>query len=228
MIFPFFNLLVNSTFSLLAGLLVVSLCLWIFRVETGRWKLFLLSLPFCKILFDFFLGVPANSILVMGIDPFSLPQHSRFFSIGAGATWLGPRLNAVFSVKDVNGHEFAASIGDYLVIGLSQAFGAWIPFTIFMGLVGVSIARVGYRIFQMIRFEKIRKQDRLAAKRLDQFSTTTLDVYVSKYFKGSPFTGGLFKNFICIPEEAALALQNFGKLLLQAEIDFQRQRLVHL
>ncbi len=44
MTFIFFNLLVNSILSLAIGLMLVYFFIWFFRVETGRWKVFLLSL----------------------------------------------------------------------------------------------------------------------------------------------------------------------------------------
>ena len=84
----FFNLLVNSIFSLAAGVLVAVFFLWLFRVETGPWKLFLLSLPFLKIVYDFARGVPGNSVLWTGIDPFTLPPKHHLLRIDSGFSYI--------------------------------------------------------------------------------------------------------------------------------------------
>lgn len=75
----FFNLLINSIFSMFTGLLIVGFFIWFFRIENGPWKLFLLSLPFVKIIFDCLRGLPSDSVLLSGIDPFSLPPSINFF-----------------------------------------------------------------------------------------------------------------------------------------------------
>ncbi|MFN7728075.1 MAG: hypothetical protein ACK5P7_02850 [Bdellovibrio sp.] len=88
MTFIFFNLLVNSILSLLIGLMVVYFFIWFFRIEMGRWNMFLLSLPFVKIVYDFARGVPEKSVLFSGVDPFSLPPKHQLLSIGAGSDVL--------------------------------------------------------------------------------------------------------------------------------------------
>lgn len=203
----FFNLLANSTLSLLTGLVVVTFCLWLFRIETGRWKLFFLSLPFCKMLLDFAVGVPANSIQFSGIDPFALPPKSQTISIGAGTTFWGPRLNAVLSVRSADG-EYAASLGDYLGLWLDRHFGAGVPLTIVAFLLLVSFVLLARRGRQIWRFEKSRRADRPFATTLKVAlrARRPVDVYVSNSFHGSPFTGGFWKPYVCIPRAAFAAL----------------------
>lgn len=200
----FFNLLANSTLSLITGLVIVSFCLWLFRVETGRWKLFFLSLPFVKMVFDFYLGVPENSIQFSGIDPFALPPHSRVLTIGAGTSFWGPRLNAVLSVHGPNG-EYAASFGDYLWALIARQFGAGLPSAIVILLLSVSLLLLLRRGRQVWRFERERRADRPSARSISSVFTSKreVDIYVSKSFHGSPFTGGFWKPFICIPQAAA-------------------------
>lgn len=77
MTFIFFNLLVNSILSLVIGLIIVYFFIWFFRIETERWKVFILSLPFVKILYDVVRGVPEKSILFSGVDPFNLPPKHQ-------------------------------------------------------------------------------------------------------------------------------------------------------
>ena len=83
----FFNLLVNSMFSVVCGFTVASFFIWLFQVPTGPWKLFLLSLPFVKVVYDCLRGVPANSVLLAGLDPFSLPPYHQVLMIGAGGSY---------------------------------------------------------------------------------------------------------------------------------------------
>lgn len=204
MIAVFFNLFANATFSLLAGLAVVGFFIWLFRIETGRWKLFLLSLPFVKILFDFFRGIPADSVLLSGIDPFALPPGYQTFFVGAGANLWGPFVNAVFSVRDFSGREFGASIGDYLLIWTHKSVGEWAPL-LFVGLVlAVSLFMIAFRTVQAVRFERNRRRDRARSpslRRID-LGLRSVDVYLSEGFSGSPFTGGVLKPYICFPADS--------------------------
>lgn len=200
----FFNLLVNAAFSMACGLLVVGFCIWFFRVEDGPWKLFILSLPFVKIIYDSLRGVPADSVLLSGIDPFSLPPKHQLLQIGGGFTYWGPKLNLIFSVQDTSGREYASSIGDYLVIWLNRTYGTHIPFAILTAVAAVSAGLIFRRILAAIRFEKTRSEDRATAciMRKVKFRFRTVDIYRSSFFTGTPFTGGVLKPYICIPENA--------------------------
>ena len=80
----FFNLLTSSIFSLAAGLVVVSFFVWFFKINTGPWKLFLLYLPFVKIIYDCLRGIPAQSVLYTQVDLFALPPNSQTFFVGGG------------------------------------------------------------------------------------------------------------------------------------------------
>ena len=130
MTFIFFNLLVNSILSLAIGLMLVYFFIWFFRVNTGRWKVFLLSLPFVKIIYDFARGVPEKSVLFSGVDPFSLPPKHQLLSIGAGFDGWTPYVSTVFSVNALDGKVYNSSIGDYLLIWLHRTFGNEIPLVI--------------------------------------------------------------------------------------------------
>jgi beta-lactamase regulating signal transducer with metallopeptidase domain len=200
----FFNLLVNSIFSLAAGLLVVLFFLWLFRVETGPWKLFLLSLPFLKIVYDFSRGVPENSILWTGIDPFTLPPKHHTLQIGGGFSYWGPSLDASFSVKSVDGAEFATSVGDHLAIWLSRTFGSGLLIAALSIAIAVAATLLVRRVIHGIRFERRRRLDRKGASTLamERAGARDVDVYVSRTFSGSPFTGGLLRPYICIPKDA--------------------------
>lgn len=204
MTFIFFNLLVNSILSLAIGLMLVYFFIWFFRVETGRWKVFLLSLPFVKIIYDFARGVPEKSVLFSGVDPFSLPPKHQLLSIGAGFDGWTPYVSTVFSVNALDGKVYNSSIGDYLLIWLHRTFGNEIPLIIVSSVLSVSLALLTIRIVQYYNFEKRRRKDRASCS---TFKTMTVgrrpvDVYISNHFSGTPFTGGIIKPYICLPEDA--------------------------
>ena len=205
----FFNLLINSTLSLATGLLVVSFSIWLFRVETGPWKLFLLSLPFLKIVYDVLRGVPANSVVFGGVDPFSLPPNHQMFSIGAGLTPWGPVLTGLFTVADLKGNHFAASVGDYFYLWFLRQFGENAPTILVSCILIIATFLFCRRFIQAVRFEVERRQDRHDGRlfRQEKLGWRAVDIYISKKFEGTPFTGGLFRPYICLPEKALQALE---------------------
>jgi Zn-dependent protease with chaperone function len=200
----FFNLLINSTLSLAGGLLIVSLALWIFRIETGRWKLFLLLLPFLKIICDCMRGIPTESILLSGVDPFTLPPKHQILLVGAGLNYWGPVISLAFSVRDLQGREFASSLGDYAVIWLNKKLGPDIPLIILASIIAVSALLLLNRLVQIFKFEKQRHADKRSSQLLERrrVGYRTVDIYISNVFKGTPFTGGFTHPYICIPRDS--------------------------
>lgn len=205
MIAVFFNLFTNSTCSLLAGLLIVWAFIWFFRIENGPWKLFLLSTPFAKIIFDFARGLPANSILYTGIDPYTLPPGYQAFTISAGfRSLLGPTFNAIFTVRDGLGQIFPASLGDYFMIWVYRTLGPFVPFWILAVVIAVSLLFLIRRIWQVLIFERLLRKDFREAKILGSrdLLLRRVRIYLSHHFSGTPFTGGLFRPYICFPKDA--------------------------
>lgn len=204
MIAVFFNLLANSTFSLLVGLIVVGFFLWLFRVETGPWKIFLLSLPFAKIVYDVLRGLPPDSVLLAGLDPYVLPPRHQLLQVGAGFNTWGPVFNVNFTVKDLNGAEYAASAGDYLVVWLNRNFGDHIPLIVVTVVFAVAFTLFAIRFLQALKFEVRRRSDRKQAESfiVIKQGPRKIDVYISNAFSGTPFTGGVFKPYICIPRDS--------------------------
>lgn len=214
MIPVFFNVLINSTLSIFCGLLVVGFFLWLFRVPTGPWRLFLLSLPFAKVVYDCLRGLPVDSVLLAGLDPFSLPPKHQLLQIGAGVTKWGPTFNVIFSVRNAEGKEFASSIGDYLAIWLNHKFGSEFLVVILSSVGAVASTLLFIRIWNAIKFEQRRRLDRHVAKqlRIERLDLRSVDVYCTTAFSGTPFTGGIINPYICIPEDS------FSKLS-QGEMD---------
>jgi len=201
----FFNLFTNATFSLLIGLALVLGCIRLLRVEAGPWKLFLLSLPFVKVLYDFLKGVPRSSILVTNIDPYSLPPGLQRLSIGLGMSNFGPQLKALFTIQDFYGNQYGASIGDYVVYWIARHFGYQIPTFVVYYVFTVAVLLLARRIFLGVYFEWQRRQDRVKAVSVEtkKLFLREIDVYISHSFAGTPFTGGVFKPYICIPKDAS-------------------------
>lgn len=200
----FFNLLANSTFSLICGLLVVSFFIWMFRVGTDRSRLFLLTLPFVKIIYDIARGVPHASILYSGVDPFTLPGGNQTFAIGAGFSKWSLFLNAVFTVKDTVGNYYPASAGDYLLNLTQRELGGKAPFIIVSCIFAISALLIIRRAVQGIRFERGRQIDRKSSEQIQVLVVgwRTVDVYKSAKHSGTPFTGGILRPYICIPADA--------------------------
>lgn len=205
MTFLFFNLLANAAFSLAAGFLVVSLFLWLFRLPAGPWKLFLLSLPFVKLVYDCVRGLPRDSILLhRSVDTFALPPKHHTLQAGLGFSEWGPSFSVQFSVKDVAGHVYTESVGDYLVLWLNKTFGPGIPLAVLCSVLAVSATLLLIRAFGAFRFERERRADRLSATALRKVKLPyrSVDLYRSAGFSGTPFTGGLLRPYICFPDDA--------------------------
>lgn len=205
-----FNLLISSSFSFLAGLIVVWFFLKFFRVEVGAWKILLLMAPFVKVVYDFVVGIPDSSILFSGLNPFELEPGQRMLSLGIGFSSLGyPYLTFVLFVKK-NGAEYFASLADFLYFFLTSKINISL-IQIFLGvLCFVSIVKTLNRIVGVIRFEylcsKLCKQSKLVL--LHKIKFRTVVVFISDHFHGSPFTGGVFRPYICFPADSYSQLSN--------------------
>jgi Zn-dependent protease with chaperone function len=199
-----FNLFFNSACSFLAGLGVVWLAIRLFRIGNSRWKLVLLSLPFIKILWDLsYRGIPTSSIVHAGINPLSLPPKSQTLTIGAGFSEYGPIFNLVFTANVPGGKSYSASIADYLFALTGKYLGTKVPLIILLSAFSISLFLIIRRFVLAVAFERKRRRYR----RDDQSLKTkpvgwrAIDIYLSLHFKGTPFTGGIFRPYICIPEE---------------------------
>lgn len=208
--FIFFNLLVNSILSLTIGLMLVYLSIWFFRVEIGSWKLYLLSLPFIKIIYDFSRGVPEKSVLFSGVDPFSLPPKHQVLSIGAGFDGWTPHVSTVFSVNAPDGNTYHSSIGDYFLIWTHRTLNHNGPMIIVLAVLAISLVLLTIRLTQYFSFERKRQEERSMFPRLKEAlaGSRLVDIYISPNFSGTPFTGGVWNPYICLPEDATQRLNS--------------------
>ncbi len=198
------NLMVNAILSFAAGAALAWALIRLFRVGHGSFRLYLLGLPFFKILFDLGGGIPRDSILWTGQDPWSL------LSLSSGRLWLGlndygPYAGINMKVAGTTGANYSVSVGDLVASWLQRTAGAK-GTLIILGLVGaVSLGRIARRVLGTAAFELQRRRRRRLATMLRSEPTSfwrTIDVYLSPLDSGSPFAGGLSKPYICFPAEA--------------------------
>lgn len=213
----FFNLFVNATFSLLIGLGLVLLCNHMMRANCGPWKLFLLSLPFVKVVYDFLKGVPSSSILMTNIDPYRVPPGVQRFFLGVGIDNYIPQIKALFTIRDFDGTQYGVSVGDYVVYWLADKFGVGFPLLMVYAASAVAIVLLSRRAFLGVAFELQRQKDRKDSQlyRVTNLLFRKVDIYISHSFSGTPFTGGVLRPYICIPRDA---FENLTKAELEAVI----------
>jgi len=198
-----FNLLFNSTCSFIAGIIIVFISIKLFRIDMTRWKLFFLSLPFIKIVWDILSGIPRTSFLFHSINPFSLPAKHKYLMFGAGFSKYGPLINLQFSLKNLLDEEYSISAADFLYLWLSKTFIQPVPKILLLILLVISSGFVIFRLWKFISFEVKRRKDRYSSNCFSietiTLSLRKVDIYVSKNYTGTPFTGGLFQPYICMP-----------------------------
>lgn len=198
-----FNLLFNSAFSFLGGLFAIYLVVRLFRVEEGRWKLFFFLLPFLKVLYDLFKGIPKSSFIFTGINPLDLPPRHGLLSIEAGFSQLGPFYNVILHIKDFIGHLYSISVPDFLYAYISKHTFPTAP-TYLLGLaILISFFLVlrralAFAVFELKRARKRKQYGETLEKR--ELSWRTVDIYTIQG-ESTPFTGGLFRPYICLPKK---------------------------
>lgn|GEM_PF-983820 len=204
----FFNLLLNSVFSMALALSLVYIFIWFFRVGTDRWKLILLSLPFIKIVYDSLRGVPEKSILFSGVDPFTLPPRHQILSVGAGFDKWTPFISTVFSVQGPNGKTYHSSVGDYVLIWVNRTFGPQASSIVVFAALATSFTLLARRLIHYRNFEIRRRSDRKSQTsfKVQKLGRRSIDIYISDKFSGSPFTGGFRSPYICLPKDAVGSL----------------------
>ena len=192
------------------------LSLKIFRIGISRWKLYFLALPFVKIVWDMFSGIPKSSLLHHGIDLMALPAKHGYITLGFGFSEYGPSLDAMFSVKDPSGNRFSASLADYIAALLAKKIDPLAPRFVLATIVCVSAVLLLIRLYNYVSFELRRKRDRINPSTQTIRTITTgprsVDIYASEGYSGTPFTGGIFRPFICVPKSTL-------SLLTPAEFD---------
>ena len=98
-----FNLLFNSMSSFFIAAIIVGACITVLRIRASRMKLFLLALPFLKILWETCRGIPSHSYVFSGGDAFLIPPLGQLLYVGAGFFFTGPQFNIALAVPNAMG-----------------------------------------------------------------------------------------------------------------------------
>ena len=204
-----FNVLCNTALSFLAGLLVVSIAIKLWRIKTPGPMLYLYSLPFIKVIFDIVRGIPSRSYVWSDLNFDQLPAHMQgFLSARGGFSWFGPIIAVRFGINersspDAGGPLFSVSAADILYTWLKMHLGAFTVSLLFATLLSVALVRVTVRISTWLSFEHNRLKDRKKAQIVAKMPirARTVDIYQSCSYEGSPFTGGVLNPYICFPSK---------------------------
>jgi Zn-dependent protease with chaperone function len=206
-----FNMFFNAAFSFMAGLWIVVCVRAVFRIPPSRGLLFLFTLPFVKVFYDLAVGIPGDSFLWTGINPWDLAGRARWLTISVGAVWFAPAVRLAFFVNEGDGVQFSSSVADFAAGWLTRRFGEGAPRVMLGAALLVSLVLVVWRVAAWVRFERARRRDRAAAGVIvlapRRVGLRTVDVYVSSGVTASPFTGGVLWPYVCVPREAYEALK---------------------
>ncbi len=211
-----FNLIINAVCSFAAGVVIVAAVIRVFRIANNRWKLLFLLLPYFKIIWDMRRGIPSSSVLFSGgINALSFPPKGQTLSIGAGFSDLVPVFSFMaFSAKDVSGKTHSTSLADYIAAFLVKYVDPSAPRLVLITMIVTSFLLVSRRICFVAQFNIKRRRQRVNDSSLESIRLRfrTVDLYSSAAYVGTPFTGGFFFPYICIPASTQ-------KQLSKAEVD---------
>jgi beta-lactamase regulating signal transducer with metallopeptidase domain len=224
-----FNVLLNTALSFLGGLLIVFLCIHLFRVKSSILKLYLYSLPFLKVIVDIIRGIPPESYVWSDLNFYSLPEDmgGRLKAM-IGASEFGPMLALTLSIgpkEDMHTSLYSLSLPDVTYTWLIQNIGKAPLTTLIAAVMIASTFLVLRRISMWAKFEVERRNDR---KHYGQWLKTetvgrrNVDVYISPTYSGSPFTGGILKPYICFPD------RTFSKLSTRERRSVIGHELMHV
>jgi beta-lactamase regulating signal transducer with metallopeptidase domain len=216
-----FNLLFNSISSFTIAALIVGVVIGVFRVNTSRAKLFLLSLPFIKVIWETLRGLPNQAFVYAYSDPWQLPYLDRHAWFGAGFFYTGPQANFAFSVMGPDGNEHNISAAEYVWAWLARHVSEQVPLILFSALFAVSLYLVVRRFYSFIHFERDRRNDYENSVQNGEFhrilrmGRLTVKIYCSPSYQGTPFTGGFISPYICFPSSTygAMAPDEYESVL---------------
>jgi Zn-dependent protease with chaperone function len=103
------NIALNSIFSFVTAALLVQLLIFLLRIKSGRMRVFLLSIPFLKLVIDPFFYNFENWALTHQIDPWQLEAGTRNFSVmllylpgfPSTAIWFSTNQGLTFTLADL-------------------------------------------------------------------------------------------------------------------------------
>jgi hypothetical protein len=200
-----FNLLLNAVGSFWLALAVVLLVRAVGRGRAGVLAELVLVVPFVKLVWDFVHGVPSSSFL--WASEHGVQQRLGSFQIGFGATPLGPVLRGEIWAHHPHGVS-PQSLPDLLARGLTRRVWVYAAPALSFALLGVSALRI---VRSALRFGAFRAQLRgiradLVQSGVRRVGFRTVRVLTSRAFSGVPFTGGLLRPYVVLPEALSQVL----------------------
>lgn len=199
-------ILVNAALSVL-GACVMAFAARAVLGRSSRWAKWIFVLPFGKMVFDVARGIPSGAFVR---SPFAGTRFDQGrFQIGVGIhAPLSPMFHGALDAR-VGTQWFPLSAGDLAVQAVVLKAGRAVLFVVVAGVVAVSLAFVARRAAAAIAFELRRRRDRRGASSLRTVRELgrPVDIYLSRAFTGTPFTGGVLRPYVCFPADSYEALE---------------------
>lgn len=213
-----FNMLANAVMSFGAGLAIVWLALSVSRIADGRLRLYLLSLPFLKIVYDTSRWIPSDSYLWTGGDPLS-KLNKMWLSVSLGLNDFGPFLGAGLRVIDPSGSHFSLSFGDFARSWIAKTTAPELPTHLVATIASISILLTIRRLAAyLIHAAEWRRAVRRGSARLlleSRVGRRKVGVYLQDSKDSNAHAGGILRPYIALshrlfsrlsPEERAATL----------------------
>jgi hypothetical protein len=199
-------ILVNAALSVLGACAMALVALSVLG-RSSRWAKWILVLPFGKMVFDVARGIPTGAFVR---SPFAGTRFDQGrFQIGFGVhPPLSPMFHGALDAR-VGTQWFPLSAGDLAVQAVVLKAGRAVLVVVVAIVVAVSLALVARRAAAAIAFEVRRRRDRRGASSLRTARELgrPVDIYLSRAFAGTPFTGGVLRPYVCFPVDAYEALE---------------------
>lgn len=200
-----FDLALNAALAFVFSAGIVLLLSRATRRWHGAWHVALLVLPFAKAFLEIARGVPAGSFF------WAFSRGARHdlgsFQLGFG---IGPgRVNLVGALSTSSGGiAYPTSLPELLARGASLNGLGWLVDALGAAALVVALALASRRVLGAAWFERRRRRERAHLEALEtaRVGRRSVDVYVSDVFAGSPFAGGLWRPYVCIPRASHEAL----------------------
>lgn len=193
-----FDLAINAIGSFLIATAVVGLAVLAFRIGPGRAARLLWSLPFVKTLWDAAHGIPDNAFFWARIEG-TRQQLGSFFA-GFGLHYVVPNMRIALAALTEKG-RFPSTVADLAATALSRKVSPRAPLVVAAALLGIAALRIAWRIARIVSGERASLRLREEAVSLGQrvVGRRRVEVFVSSEHRGAPFTGGLFRAYVCFP-----------------------------
>jgi beta-lactamase regulating signal transducer with metallopeptidase domain len=216
-----FNLLCNSIGSFVLSLALVYALLRLHRFGPGWGELWLLCLPFAKMLFDLAQGIPASSFLWAKLA--GQTQDLGWFQVGVGVAFpFGLDLNLQLGAFS-GGLIYPQSLADVFDSALNKRVGIWFPGALASTCLALGAGRAVSRVLRSSALlRSIASDARCVEKR--QLGARKISVRISERYAGVPFASGVLRPSIVFSARVHAA---FSELEREAAIAHELAHIEH-